>query len=279
MTIDTISIQCFLAAADTASFTKAAEKVGRTQSAVSQQVMKLESMLDKQLFKRGKSLTLTSEGEIFLGFAREIFKLHQETIDHFKQPEIRGEVSFGVPEDYASVFLYDVLSEFIQVHPKISLHIECDLSINLLNNFKQGKYDLAILKMKSPRDVDIAADLATEKLFWVGDSKLIKKDKILPLVLSPQPCVYRQQAIRGLEKKNIKWSSAFSSHSYAGRIAAVKAGLGITVLPRKLIPDNLKIIKSDFLPKLDNCDISMVKSRSDNPAVNSFEDFVVKHLR
>ncbi len=279
MAIDTISIQCFLAAADTASFTKAAEKVGRTQSAVSQQVMKLESMLDKQLFKRGKSLTLTSEGEIFLGFAREIFKLHQETIDHFKQPEIGGEVSFGVPEDYASVFLYDVLSEFIGVHPKISLHIECDLSINLLNNFKQGKYDLAILKMKSPRDVDIAADLATEKLFWVGDSKLIKKDKILPLVLSPQPCVYRQQAIIGLAKKNIKWSPPFTSHSYAGRIAAVKAGLGITVLPRKLIPDNLRIIKSDFLPKLDNCDISMVKSRADNPAVNSFEDFVVKHLR
>lgn len=279
MTIDTIAIQCFIAAAEGGSFTKAAERVGRTQSAVSQQVAKLENLFGKNFFKRGKSLELTNDGEVFLKYAKQIFSLHRETIDHFKEPNLKGEVRFGMPDTFASVFLYEVLSDFISVHPNVSLHIECDLTLNLYENFKKNKLDLVLLKMECPKDSRFGIELSSEKLCWVGNQKLLKSQKILPLVLSPKPCVYRKVAIETLEKNNIKWRVAFLSHSHYGITAAVKAGLGIAILPQKMVPKDLNIIRSDSLPKLSNSHISLLKNTDKNPAINSFEEFVMKHLR
>lgn len=278
MTIDTISIQCFIAAAETKSFTKAAEVVNRTQSAVSQQIAKLENILEKNLFKRGKNLELTNDGEMFLSYARKIDILHREAIEHFKEPDLKGEVRFGIPDDFASVFLYDVLSDFISVHPNISLHIECNLTMNLYDKFSKNQLDLVLLKMPLPKNYKNGTELSLEKLCWVGSSKLNLDYNNLSLVLSPQPCVYRKSAIEALDNKKMKWQIAFSSHSYSGIIAAVKAGLGITILPQKMVPNDLMILKSKSLPKLENSHISLIKSCDNNAAINSFEEFIIKHL-
>ncbi|MFT6106103.1 MAG: DNA-binding transcriptional LysR family regulator [Rickettsiales bacterium] len=278
MTIDTISIQCFIVAAETGSFTKTAQRVGRTQSAVSQQIAKLENMFGKILFNRGKNLELTNEGEVFLNYAKQIFSLHRETIDHFKESDLKGEVRFGMPDSFAGTFLYEVLTDFISIHPNVSLHIECDLTLNLYEDFKKNKLDLVLLKMKRPKDSEFGADLSFGELCWVGNEKLIKNQKILPLVLSPKPCVYRKSTIEALEKKHIKWRTALSSHSHSGIVAAVKAGLGIATLPTKMVPKDLEIIRSNFLPKLENSHISLLKNTDQNPAINSFEEFVIKHL-
>ncbi len=279
MTIDTISAQCFIAVADTGSFTKAAHLVGRTQSAVSQQIAKLENFVGKKLFIRGKIFSLTAEGEVFLGYARQIFSLHRQAIDCFKGPELKGEVRFGVLEDFASVFLYDVLREFSQIHPKILLNIECDLTTNLYKKFKQKELDLVIVKMSPPKEFKHELELLSERLEWAGDSSLIRKNEPIPMVLSSKSCVYREKAIKALDKKGIKWRLAFSSNSYAGKIAAVRAGLGITILPRTIIPQEIKIIRSSFLPELKDVHFSLLKHKNDNAAVNSFEEFVIKNLK
>lgn len=279
MTIDTISLQCFIAAAEGGSFTKAAEKVNRTQSAVSQQIAKLENILGKILFKRGKILELTSDGELFLNYARQIFSLHHEALDRFKEPDLKGEVRFGIPDTFANVFLYEVLSDFISLHPNVSLHVECDLTLNLYESFKKKKLDLVVLKMELPKDAGFGVELSSEKLCWVGNQKLLKSQKVLPLVISPKPCIYRQAAIDALNKKKVKWRVAFSSHSYSGIVAAAKAGLGITILPQKMVPKDLHIIRSESLPKLANSHISLLKLTDKNPAINSFEEFVIKYLR
>lgn len=279
MEIDTISAQCFIAVADTRSFTKAALIVGRTQSAVSQQIAKLENFVGKQLFIRGKVFSLTNEGEIFLGYIRQIFALHREVIDCFKGPELKGEVRFGVPEDFASVFLYDILREFSQIHPKILLNIECDLSLNLYEKFKHKELDLVVVKMSPPHEFKHELELLAEKLEWVGNVGLIKKGEPIPLVLSPKPCLYREKAIKALEKKRIKWRLSFSSNSYAGKIAAVRAGLGITLFPHTIIPPEIKIIRSRLLPELKDSHFSLLKHKNDNAAVNSFEEFVIKNLK
>jgi len=279
MAIDTISAQCFIAVADTGSFTKAASRVGRTQSAVSQQIAKLENFVGKQLFVRGKIFSLTNDGEIFLGYIRQIFALHHEAIDCFKEPELKGEVRFGVPEDFASVFLYDVLREFSQIHPKILLNIECDLTLNLYEKFKDKELDLVVVKMKPPHEFSNELELISEKLEWAGDSRLIKKGEAIPLILSPKPCLYREKAIAALDRKKIKWRLAFSSNSYAGKIAALRAGLGITVFPHTIIPPEIKIIRSRLLPELKDSHFSLLKHKNDNAAVNSFEEFVIKNLK
>ena len=135
--LDSLTLECFLAVAETGSFTRAAEKVGRTQSAISQQINKLETQVGRSLLVRGKNFTLTSDGEIFLGYARQIIKLEREAIDRFREPELEGEVRFGLPEDFASVFLSDVLAEYCQLHPRILLNIECDLTLKLFARFKK----------------------------------------------------------------------------------------------------------------------------------------------
>lgn len=277
--MDIITLQAFIAVAETGSLTKAAEQVGRTQSAVSQQMSKLERVIGKTLFSRGKNSTLTHEGEIFLGYAKQISALHREAIDRFKEPELEGEVHFGLPEDYASVFLSDVLAEFSRTHPRILLNIECDLTLNLFDRFKKQEFDLVLVKMTQPNDFPNGQEVWTEPMEWIGDESLVQDGKPIPLVLSPQPCVYRAAAIRALEANGQSWRLVLSSTSYAGQTAAVKAGMGITVMPRMMAPKELPLIVSENLPRLEDIHVSLLKHEKDNPAINSFEDFVLKQLR
>lgn len=282
MGFDALTLECFIAVAETGSFTRAADKVARTQSAVSQQITKLEGVIGKSLFNRARHLTLTSEGEILLTYAKKIVQLNRDALDRFKHPELQGEVRFGLPEDFASVFLSDVLTEYASLHPRIMLNVECDLTLNLFARFKKKAFDLVLVKMNKPEDFPNGMDVWSEALEWVGNENYTEFDdeQPVPLVLSPQPCVYRARAIHSLEKMNQKWRIVFSSHSYAGTVAAVKAGMGITVLPRNMVPEDLKIIRvKTNLPKLDDTHISLLKHHDRNLAVNSFERFVVERLK
>lgn len=282
MAIDTATIECFLAVSATGSFTKAAERINKTQSAVSQRIAKLEYMLDKTLFQRDNNLCLTNEGEIFQEYAQRILALHSETLDRFKLPDLKGEVHFGIPEDFASVFLADVLIDFVRIHPGILLNIECDLTLNLYDRFKKKEFDMVLVKMSKPEDFPHGLDVWSEKLEWVGKdsviSSFLEHGKPLPLVLSPNPCVYRSRAITALENAGIPWQIVFSSPSYNGTIAAVKAGLGLTVLSKTMIPQGLQPLKDRKLPALHDTHVSLLKHHS-NPVIASFEEFVLKKLK
>ncbi|MGM0440400.1 MAG: LysR substrate-binding domain-containing protein [Chlamydiota bacterium] len=281
MPFDALTLECFLAVTETGSFTRASKKVSRTQSAVSQQVTKLENQIGKPVFIRGKNLTLTSEGEILLTYARKIIQLNRDAMDRFKQPELQGEVRFGLPEDFASVFLSDVLTEYVSLHPRILLNVECDLTLNLFERFKKKEFDLVLLKMNRPEDFPNGLDVWSEALEWVGNKEFFDvDDQPVPLVLSPQPCVYRARAVQALEKMNKKWRIVFSSHSYASTVAAVKAGMGVTVLPRNMVPEDLEIIRAEkSIINLDDTHISLLKHHDNNRAINSFEEFVIKRLK
>lgn len=279
MNIDTITLQCFIAVAETGSFTKAAERVGRTQSAISQQIHKLESMLNKVLLTRGKTFALTPEGEIFFSYARQIFALHREAIDRFKEPELEGEVRFGLPENFASVYLAEVLADFSRIHPRILLSIECDLTLNLFEKFKKKAFDIVLIKMNRPEDFPNGVDVWSEPLKWVGDSNLISHNRPVPLVLSPHPCVYRTAAIHTLEEAGRSWRPVFSSTSYASTVAAVKAGMGIAVFPSTMIPSDLQEAEATLLPNLPKTHVSSLKQRADNTAINTLENFVLRKLK
>lgn len=282
MSFDALTLECFIAVAETGSFTRAANKVARTQSAVSQQITKLEGIIGKPLFTRTRHLALTSEGEILLTYAKKIVQLNRDAMDKFKHPELQGEVRFGLPEDFASVFLSDILTEFASLHSRILLNVECDLTLNLFARFKKKEFDLVLVKMNRPEDFPNGMDVYSEVLEWVGSKNLsgLNEEQPIPLVLSPQPCVYRARAIHSLDKLNRKWRIVFSSHSYAGTVAAVKAGMGITVLPRNMVPDDLQVIRTNKnLPNLEDTHISLLKHHSNNLAVNSFENFVIERLK
>lgn len=281
MNIDTIALQCFIAVAETLNFTKAAEQVGRTQSAISQQIAKLENLVGKTLIFRGKQPSLTLEGEIFLGYARKIYMLHREMFDRFKEPELAGEIHFGLPEDFASMILSDVLVAFSRLHPRVILNVECDLTLNLLNDFERQKYDLVLLKNNFNPYESYGNVVSSESVEWIGNLKRLpdlSPAAILPLVLSPSPCVYRENVISTLEKNELKWSMTYSSPSYSGKMAAVKAGLGITAIQKSMIPPDLDILHLDFLPRLNDIQISILKSNHSSKICDSLEYFLIEKL-
>lgn len=276
MNLDMVTLKCFIALAESGSFTLAAARVGRTQSAISQQIAKLEQNLGKQLLVRGKTFALTTEGEIFLGYARQIFALHREVLDRFKEPDLEGEVRFGLPENFAALYLSEVLADFLRIHPRILLNIECDLTLNLFERFKKKEFDLVLVKMNRPEDFPNGHDVWSEPLKWVGDSNLIHSIKPVPLVLSPQPCVYRAAAINALQSAGRAWRLVFSSPSYAGTVAAVKAGMGISVMPNTMIPEGLHVIEQSLLPRLADTHVSLLKHKADNSVINTLEEFVLR---
>lgn len=282
MSLDTVTLQCFLAVAETQSFTKAASRVGRTQSAVSQQIAKLENLIEKQLITRGRELSLTPDGEVFLGYAKRIYELHRESLDRFKTPELQGELRFGLPEDFASMMLSDILVEFSRLHPRVMLNVECDLTLNLLERFHHGEFDLILIKTNEKNEVSDGVNVWNEPVEWVGKKELLPvlHDKaIIPLVLSPTPCVYRGNVIESLNQHHIKWRLAFSSPSYAGKMAAVRAGLGITAIQRSMIPNYLDRLDDYFLPALKNIHVSLIKKDVANRAIESLEFFIMDKLR
>ncbi len=286
MSFDSVTIECFLAAAESQSFTKATKIVNKSQSAISQQISKLEDILGKELFMRDKTTKLTRDGELFLDYAKQIYALSKEALDRFKEPEMKGEVRFGLPEDFASTLLADVLVKFSRIHPQISLKVECDLTLNLYKRFKNNKLDLALLKMSKPTEFEKGINVLSEDLVWVGNSeslnnilKELPRKRILPLITSPKPCVYRKEAIGSLKSNKVKWEIAFESESYASKISALKADLGFGILPRNMVPEDLEILSNKFLPKLRSMNLCMLKNSNKNTAVNSFEKFALSKLR
>ena len=156
------------------------------------------------------------------------------------------------------------------------------MTLNLFERFKKKQFDLVLVKMSRPEDFPNGIDVWSETLEWVGNQEFFanSREHPLPLVLSPQPCVYRSRAIKSLEKAKRKWRIVFSSHSFAGTIAAVKAGLGVTVLPRNMVPEGLQIIrKQKGIPELDDTHISLLKHYKASPAIISFEQFVINSLQ
>lgn len=280
MNLDFTSLECFLAVYETKSFSKAAKKLNRTQSAVSQKIGHLENFLSTKLFFRDSKISLTGTGKKLLPYANSMIKLNQEIIDSFKEPELAGNLRFGVPEDFATFYLSNALAEFTKMHPMIKLHIECDLTLNLLDKFKKGKFDLILLKTANKDYLANSFNIWKEKLVWVGTDTNYdyKENKVVNLVLSPEPCVYRKRALEALKKQKLKTDIVFSSQSYINSIAAVKAGLGITVLPKNMVPEGLQIIKSLKLPNLKDTHATLlIKDNSFKPSV-SFSEFIIKQL-
>lgn len=280
--MDVFSLECFVAVADTGSFTKAAIRMKRTQSAMTQQISSLEKKLDTRLFDRGKKLGLTQDGTMFLPYALRMIAIYHEIIDRFKHPELDGEVRVGIPEDFADRFLADVLADFSRIHPRIFLNVQCGLSLNLYEQFKNKMLDLVLVKMTSPEDFPFGVEIWTEPLVWVGKEGVIHQlnaEQPVPLVLAPEPCVYRSRAIAALEQQGIRWRMVYSSPSYAGTIAAVRANMGVTVLPITMIPKELVKIQ-DLLPSLPDIHVSLIRQNGkDSPAIDSLIEFLLKRLQ
>lgn len=276
--VDTLQLKSFVAIVETGTFGQAAATVNRTQSALSLQIKKLEEQLGCELFARtGRKVALTPQGEIFLGYAERIIQLQWEAISRLREPDVEGEIRFGTPEDFATHYLPDVLARFRQHHPRVQLSVKCDLTLNLIDGFHRGEYDV-ILAKRDPQCVKGGTKVWREPLVWAAADGHEVEER-LSLVLSPQPCIYRARALAALDRAKRSWHISYTSPSLAGTLAAVKAGLGITVLPAHMIPVGVHPIRKEpKLPHLADAEVALMKRDEMSKVAEMFAEHIVHSL-
>lgn len=261
-TLDLDLLRAFVTIADTGSFTRAGDRLGRTQSTISLQIRRLEEQLGRPVLARTpRSLALTRDGERLLGHARQLLRQNDAALAEWFEPDMAGRVRLGVPEDFATAHLPAVLAAFTRAHPLVELEVTCDLTLNLLDRFHAGAFDLVLVKREPSAPLE-GVRVWRETLVWVARDERAANDLAqVPLVVSPEPCVYRKRAIAALDAAGRGWRVAYTSTSLAGARSAVKAGLGITVLPREMVPAWLVALPVDGeLPMLHDTEIALIEA-------------------
>lgn len=249
--IDPILLNSMLAVAESGSFTKAGERLSLTQSAISQHIRRLEEEVGYALFDRsGRYVRTTEEGERLLGYARKVLGLMGEALDSVRDGHGRGEIKIGVPEDFASGQIAPTLARFSHDFPGIRLEVTSGLSKMLWQQFCNGEHDLVLVKQRPGAAPAEAA--WPEPLAWV-DSKASPSFSVdpLPLVVFPPGGLYRDEMIHAVESCGRRWRVSFSSSSLASVCTAVSAGLGISLIPRRLAgPEHRLLMCEEGFPKL-----------------------------
>jgi DNA-binding transcriptional LysR family regulator len=264
-------LRTFVTGLELGSFSKAAQRLGRSQSAISTQLRRLEEQAGKALFKKsGRGLALTTAGENLLSYAKRILELNDEAIDGLQDSEVEGWVRLGIPQDFAEGWLTGVLGRFARAHPKVRVEVRAEQNVLVIERLVEGELDLAIAwgaddKVHAERLLDLP-------MVWIGrpDWTGVKRlgSEPLPLVAFEPPCVFRSAGIAALDAVGISWRLAFTSPSLAGLWAATEAGLGMTLRTGIGLPRSLTVLKpaSSGLPALPKVQLTLCRKKRDAAA-------------
>jgi DNA-binding transcriptional LysR family regulator len=270
-------LRSFVSVVDAGGFTRASERVHRTQSTVSQQIKRLEEMVGRPLLERnGKQATLTDEGERLISYARRILALEQEARDVVARPVIDGVVRLGIPEDFAAYRLPELLYDFKRARPTLRLDVRCGLSATLRRALDVGELDLALLKREAGQPGAIAA--WPERLHWVTSHEHpidLHQDPV-PLAVAEQGCLYRNQLIHSLEAAGRTWHIAYTSPNLHGIQAAVSAGLGVSILTElSVLPEHRVISAAEGFQPIFKTELALMAADNPSPATRRLVDLLV----
>ncbi len=260
--LDIDQLRTFVAIADTGSFTRAADIVHKTQSAVSMQMKRLEERLGKPVFERdGRSSKLTEDGERLLDYARRILRLNSECVASFADAELAGRVRLGVPDDYADRYLPEILARFSRSNPKVEVTVVCEPTPMLVDRVQNNDLDLAIIthvETRGPAEV-----VRQERLLWVASLRhAVHEEAVLPLALGRPTCNWRQAATERLERMGRAYRILYASWNSNAVGAAVLAGLAVGVLPESAVRQGMRLLgPSEGFPPLPSCKIGLLRSR------------------
>jgi DNA-binding transcriptional LysR family regulator len=260
------------------SFTKAGELLGRSQPAISLQINRLESMLDETLvIKDGKNLILSDVGETIYDYAKQILSLNDLAISECTKSTVMGKVRLGIPSEFATILLPKIVGRFTKAYPNVTLEVNSELSKTLLSRAGRATHDLILALKNNP--LEESDDLVkTDNLVWVsGPEYNTQKPSPIPLIVAPEGCIYRQRATKVLNKIREPWQIVYNIPDLTGIQYAIQEGLGVTVLAKSTVPENLKVIPySQRYPDLGSVGISLIKVRKStkNQAIDLLAEFL-----
>lgn len=269
--------------AETNSFTLAAQKLFRTQPALSLQIKRLEEHVGVPLLQRkGRTIEVTEAGQVLVDYARRILDLNEEAIAKLSLTETEGRVRIGVLEEVAVGPLVDLLTKFGRLCTKVELELVVDTSWKLAGMIQNNELCLAVANLQYSNAY--STPLWKENYVWVHHEEYdFLKEESVPIIMdnTGYPCIIREKGIellRGLKKP---WHNTFSSYSLIALKAAIQAGLGIGFIAQSAITDDMCQLKSSetslgILPT----SIGLYRSQeAHSAAVDTLADFLIDHLQ
>jgi DNA-binding transcriptional LysR family regulator len=270
--LDMDVLRTFVAGFELGSFARAAQRVGRSQSAVSTQLRKLEEQVGVPLVRKsGRGLALTPAGESFLGYARRLLELNDEAVDRVRGADVEGWVRLGLPQDFAEGGLPAVLGRFSRAHPRVRVEVQVDRSVVLADRTMKGELDIA-LAWGDGGGGPHARRVAEVPGRWIGrpgwPGVRALGGEPLPFAAFAPPCTFRTAAIEALDAAGLPWRLVFTTPSLAGLWAAAEGGLGITVRSAIRLPPGLAVLDpaAAGLPALPAAALSLVQADAEPPA-------------
>ncbi|WP_048224245.1 transcriptional regulator LrhA [Enterobacter quasiroggenkampii] len=251
MNLDLDLLRTFVAVADLNTFAAAAAAVCRTQSAVSQQMQRLEQLVGKELFARhGRNKLLTEHGIQLLGYARKILRFNDEACMSLMFSNLQGVLTLGASDESADTILPFLLNRISSVYPKLALDVSVKRNAFMVEMLNENKVDLVVTTHR-PGQFDCLT-LRTSPTHWYCAAEyVLQKGEPVPLVLLDDPNPFRDMVLTALNEANIPWRLAYVASTLPAVRAAVKAGLGVTARPVEMMSPDLRVLgKSDGLPAL-----------------------------
>jgi DNA-binding transcriptional LysR family regulator len=278
--LDLELLRSFVAVADRESFARAAEQVHRTQSAVTQQMARLEEQLGVALFRKvGRSRRFTEHGVRLLDYARRLLALNDEAVESLAAPDLRGPLRIGSIYDATEFLLPPLLARFTTLYPNLQIEVHTDRTAQLMQALKRGEIEIALTGMPqgAADPAHPSVRLRSSPLVWMAAAKYLHDPaQPVPLVLPDEPSSYRAAALVALDAHGIRWRVRHVSTSlaFSSLRAALRAGLGITVrIIEMLAPDLRVLTEAEGLPRLPNMclDLYLRDEHVSQPARRLFE--------
>ncbi|MBB1292557.1 LysR family transcriptional regulator [Pseudoalteromonas sp. SR44-5] len=277
--ISTDSLRTLVTVVEVAGFAKAGDLLGLSQPAVSLQIKRLEEMLGHKLFKKqGQRQVLNQYGELLLPMAKQMLLQNDTILQLFTKENVTGKVRLGIPSEFAARILPAIIGDFVALYPEVSLEVKSRLSKHLLSVSREDQFDL-VLALNEDLNSEKFPVFMQDQLVWVGDLSIAQND-VVTLVTAPEGCIYRRRAIEALQLAGIKYRISYSNADLTGLTAALKEGLGITVLARSTVPNELNYeLNTAILPSLGKIGISLTKhAEQAEHAVDKLAEFIALRL-
>lgn len=266
--LDMDALRSFVSGVHAKSFARAADRLGRSTSAVSAQLKKLEEQAGVPLLRKaGRGLALTDEGEVFLSYAKRLLDLNDEAVSAVRGLELSGWIRLGLQEDFGEAVLPQVLGRFARAHPNVRIEGRIGRNAELIDRTRSGQLDLALAWDDGLSESERLASIplcwlesaGEEQVWWPGDGEP------LPLVALEAPCMLRSIACDVLDRAGLPWRIAFVSPSVGGLWAATAAGLGVALRTPIGLPAAVRQLDGEAsgLPKLPSLGVSLLRAQKD----------------
>ena len=288
--LDLDALRALATAMELGSFAQAAERLGRSPSALSLQMRKLESQTGRILLrKQGRGVALTEAGETLSRYARRMLALNDEAVAALAAPDAAGVVRIGMPQDYAESRLPPLLGAFARSYPAARIEVTVERSGVLVEMVGRGALDVALVHRRADaadqggggRGVDLAF-LRRHPVCWIASADFtVDETGPLPLSILSPPCPFRDMALAALERAARPWRIAFTGGGPAGAWAAAAAGLGVAVRPMAGAPAGLMDVGRELaLPELPDFELWRATPRGAPLASPTLllRDLLVKHF-